>query len=203
VPGLSADEYLRQSIIDPDAYMVLGCPAGQMLEGLGEVLSDQELDGLVAFMRPLTGRSGTPRPGDSLRPMRNVISGKRRIIALTLTVIAAACGGGGGSDASDEASQPGKELFAERILGPNAGCITCHSLDADTILVGPSVAGIGTRAAGRRPGVAAEDYLRESIVDPAAYVVEGFDDGRMPVDWAEALTGAEIDALVAYLLTLR
>ena len=120
-------------------------------------------------------------------------------MALALT----ACGGGDSSGPTDAVSRSGKELFGERILGSNAGCITCHSLDPDTTLIGPSIAGVATRAATRVPGVSAEDYLRKSIVNPEAFVVDGFDDGRMPADWAEVLTGVEIDALVAYLLTLR
>ena len=36
----------------------------------------------------------------------------------------------------------------------------------------PSLAGVGTRAADRVPGMTAEEYLRESILYPSAYVVE-------------------------------
>lgn len=125
---------------------------------------------------------------------------RRGIVVLALVL--AACGGGSASGSADEATRPGREIFAERILGANAGCITCHSLDADTTLVGPSIAGVATRAATRVPGQTAEEYLRQSIVDPAAFVVDGFDPDRMPGDWGEVLTAAEIDSLVAYLLTL-
>ena len=51
-------------------------------------------------------------------------------------------------------------------------------------------------------GQTAAEYLRESIISPSAYVVDGFDDGKMPGDWAEILTDAEIEAVVGYLLTL-
>ena len=124
--------------------------------------------------------------------------------AVVLAAVLAACGGSDDSAATslDAPARSGKEIFAERILGSNAGCITCHSLDPDTRLVGPSIAGVATRAASRQPGVSAEDYLRQSIVDPDAYVVDGFDDGRMPADWEDMLTPGEIEALVAYLLTL-
>ena len=53
VSGLSAAEYLRQSIVDPDAYVVPGYPSGQMLAGLGDVLSPADLDSLVAFLLTL------------------------------------------------------------------------------------------------------------------------------------------------------
>ena len=125
---------------------------------------------------------------------------RRILVALALAV--AACGGGSSDGSADEAPPPGREIFAERILGANAGCITCHSLDPDTTLVGPSIAGIATRAATRVPGQTAETYLRQSIIDPGAFVVDGFEPGRMPGDWGEVLTDGEVESLVAYLLTL-
>jgi cytochrome c551/c552 len=124
-------------------------------------------------------------------------------IALICLLVLAACGGGAGSEAGpDGAVRPGREIFEERILGPNPGCITCHSMDPDTTLVGPSIAGVATRAQSRVNGQGAEEYLRLSIIDPSAYLVEGFDDGKMPADWQEVLSEAEIKALVGYLLTL-
>ena len=66
-------------------------------------------------------------------------------------------------------------------------------------VVGPSLAGIGERAATRVPGQSAREYLRTSIVMPDSHVVEGFDPGRMPSNWADVLTETEIDALVDYL----
>ena len=97
----------------------------------------------------------------------------------------------------------GRSLFMENTLGTNTGCRLCHSLTPDTVLVGPSFAAVGTRAETRVPGMTAEEYLRESIVNPNAYVVEGFPEGQMFQNYAEVLTPEEIDALVAYLLTLR
>jgi mono/diheme cytochrome c family protein len=123
-------------------------------------------------------------------------------IALVCLLVLAACGGGSGADVPSTV-RPGQDIFEERILGPNPGCITCHSFDPDTTLVGPSIAGVAVRARTRVSGQTASEYLRESIVSPSAYVVDGFDDGKMPDDWAEILTDAEIEAVVGYLLTLN
>ena len=116
-----------------------------------------------------------------------------RILTIVALIAVASCGGNGGDGG------PGEALFASAVLGGQAGCVTCHSLEPDRVVVGPSLAGIGEQAATRVPGQSGRDYLRTSIVMPDSYVVEGFDPGRMPSNWADVLTETEIDALVDYL----
>lgn len=96
----------------------------------------------------------------------------------------------------------GKELYYETSLGTNAACRICHSLEPGVVLVGPSFAGIATRAATRVPGMTAEEYLYQSITDPDAYVVEGFPAGQMIPNLAEVLTEEQIADLIAFLMTL-
>jgi mono/diheme cytochrome c family protein len=119
------------------------------------------------------------------------------LFSLALT----ACGGGG--EGGDDAVTRGKDLFAQSVIGTEAGCSTCHSLDADVVIVGPSLAGIGTRAATRVAGTSAEDYIKESIVNPDAYLVEGFPAGTMPQVWGEVLTESQLSDMVAYLESLK
>ena len=130
---------------------------------------------------------------------------KKAYIFVALVVLfslaLAACGGGGGG--GDDAAQRGKDLFAQSVIGTEAGCSTCHSLDAGVPIVGPSLAGIGTTAASRISGTSAEDYLHDSIVDPDAYLVEGFPAGTMPQVWEDVLTAEQLSDLVAYLVTLK
>ncbi len=97
----------------------------------------------------------------------------------------------------------GRSLYFENTLGTNTGCRLCHSLEPGNVLVGPSFAGVASRAATRVPGLSAEEYLRQSIIDPNAYVVEGFPAGQMFSNYAEVLTPEDIDNLVAFLLTLE
>ena len=123
----------------------------------------------------------------------------RRMAVLGLMLVTACAGGG----ASESGELDGEELFGASVLADQAGCITCHSLAPDRVLVGPSMAGIGTRAASRVDGQSARDYLRESIVDPDAYIVQGFQAGAMLPDVAELLSEQQLDNLVAFLMTLK
>ncbi|MBK8431610.1 MAG: hypothetical protein IPL28_10120 [Chloroflexi bacterium] len=63
--------------------------------------------------------------------------------------------------------------------------------------------GVGNRAAERVPGQDARTYLMTSILNPSAYLVEGFQDGLMPANLAKKLTGEELDGVIEYLLTLE
>ncbi len=140
-------------------------------------------------------------------------------LLLALGLVLSACGGGDKKEEAAPAEAPaaqeeaapaaagdpakGEELFKQTTLNGAPGCITCHSLDPDVTLVGPSLAGVATRAAEREPGKSAEEYLRESILDPNAYVVEGFPEGVMPQNFGDVLSEEEINDLVAFLLTLK
>lgn len=131
------------------------------------------------------------------------------LLVAMLAVTVTACGGDSTSEdtapqAGDDvaAAVDGEELFNRTVLANNGGCITCHSLTPDKVLVGPSLADIGVTAADRVAGTSASDYLFESITHPDAFVVEGFVAGRMPGNWTEGLSTEEIAALVDYMLTL-
>ena len=82
-------------------------------------------------------------------------------------------------------------------------CSACHSASPDVIVVGPSLAGIASRAGARIEGMDAEAYIRDSIMNPAAYTVEGFRAGIMPATVFESLTTEEFEAVVDYLMTLK
>ncbi|MCP4424480.1 MAG: cytochrome c, partial [Chloroflexi bacterium] len=89
----------------------------------------------------------------------------------------------------------GKSVFVQQ-------CGACHSVGEDTVIVGPSLAGIAAEAGTRVPGQDARTYLYASIFDPGQFLVEGFDD-LMPNNFGKELTGEELDAVVIYLLTLE
>jgi mono/diheme cytochrome c family protein len=84
----------------------------------------------------------------------------------------------------------------------DAVCSRCHGRSGDTVVVGPSLAGVATRAGSRIEGMDAETYIRDSIQNPGAYTVEGFPEGVMPEMLKDELTPEQFDAVVAFLLTL-
>lgn len=84
----------------------------------------------------------------------------------------------------------GEELFAS----------TCSGCHGDQNGAGPARIGIGERAATRVDGLSAAEYIHQSIVDPSAYVVEGFSD-IMPKNYDEQFDDEQLNNLVAYLLT--
>ncbi len=97
----------------------------------------------------------------------------------------------------------GQALFEGQGLGSNLGCQICHSVVVGDDGIGPSLGGIAEVAGSRVPGLTDEEYLRQSILDPDAFVVDGYRPGQMLAVYGERLKPEEIEALVSYLLTLR
>jgi cytochrome c553 len=112
----------------------------------------------------------------------------------------------------DPAVERGRILFAQG-TGDAAvpTCASCHYVDKDDPFTGPSQKGIGRRAAQRVPGQSAAEYLRTSILKPNAYIVPNqanfiysvLGNSLMYQTYADHLTEAQVNDLVAYLLSLR
>jgi mono/diheme cytochrome c family protein len=92
------------------------------------------------------------------------------------------------------------ELGPEGVYEPL--CANCHTL-TELDHLGPGFEGIADRAATRVPGLSAEEYIRQSIVDPEAYIVEGsWPEGEvMPTSYADEYSEQDINDLVAFLMT--
>lgn len=84
----------------------------------------------------------------------------------------------------------------------NARCATCHALVPDTIIIGPSLYGVATRAETRVEGQSADEYILLSILRPGDYIVEGFNN-VMITNFAKELTNEDMNALVAFMMTLK
>jgi nitric oxide reductase subunit C len=54
----TVEEFIYESVVDPDAFIPMECPGGLCQEGLmpttlGELLSEQELEAVVSFLASL------------------------------------------------------------------------------------------------------------------------------------------------------
>jgi nitric oxide reductase subunit C len=162
-------------------------------------LSDREIEQVIAFLdwvSRINTQGWPPRP--------ILVSGA----AIPGT---AALGEPAPTAASTEPVALGQALFQQT----PPGCFACHSTAAGVNLVGPTLAGIAATAAQRIEDPAykgkaldAAGYIRESIVDPNAFVLTGptyASGGRslMPTGLDASLSTEQIDQLVAYLMTLK
>jgi cytochrome c2 len=100
----------------------------------------------------------------------------------------------GEADAGGDAAAAGEAIY-------EAQCASCHSIDGSDG-IGPTWQGIMGREETLADGSTVtvdEEYIRESIQDPNAKVVEGFSEGIMP---EFDLSDEEIDQLIAFMETL-
>lgn len=118
----------------------------------------------------------------------------------TTAAAATAPAGSGGSGGGGEAPA-GNARNGDQIFHGVGTCTTCHDIDNGIQMTGPTLKGIGKRAETRVQGLPAAAYLRQSIVQPNVYVVQGFVQGIMPQNFAQMLSAQQINDLIAYLLT--
>lgn len=106
---------------------------------------------------------------------------------------------------SEQSGVPNDPVVRGQLWADRFGCFTCHSIDGIPN-VGPTWQGLygserllddGTTV------VADEDYIRESIIDPNAKIVQGFQRGVMPQNFGQELTPDQITDIIEYIKTLR
>ena len=82
-------------------------------------------------------------------------------------------------------------------------CRTCHTIGQSGALRFPDLAGVAGRAAERVPGLSALDYFAQSLYEPDAFVVPGFNPGMPTINRPPiGLTDQEILCVIAYLQSL-
>ena len=174
--------YLREFLLNPGAFH----PNQRQMPMFG--LTKSETDNLLAFLQWVD-----EQPAVKQWPPRPItVSGGGSLDVQPITAA-----GSNSSDAnSDDPVVRGKYLFSK----PPAICSTCHSLQGDVVIVGPSLAGIASHAGSRVAGLSAEDYIRRSIVHPSEFIVPGFQD-VMQKNFGDVLSSGQINDLIAYLMT--
>ncbi len=92
------------------------------------------------------------------------------------------------------------------------GCTGCHSVDGSSTGIAPTWKGLylsqvkmsgGTNVAPGTVVTANEAYLIESIVNPSAKIVDGFQDNVMPKTFGTVLSQSQISDIVAYIESLK
>lgn len=147
-------------------------------------------------------------------------------VLVFVLVFVTACGGGGQQQTQQPASQPSpptteqpaqppapaqseeEQLIARgQYLATSIGCTACHSADGTT-LVGPTWKGLYehevtvTLSDGTETTVVADDtYLRESILEPNAKIVKGFQANLMPI-YQGQLNEDDLKAIIEYIKSL-
>lgn len=178
------DTYLREFLVNPNAFH----PGERIMPRFGLTIS--ETSDLLAFLN----WADTHEAGEGWPPRLIAVSGMGAI------------GAAPRQDLAESQAQPtespavarGRTLYSRA----PAICSTCHSLEADVVIVGPSLHGIADRAWRRVLGQNAEEYIRRSILFPSEYIVPGYAD-VMQKNFGEVLTSDEINDLIAFLMTLE
>ncbi len=87
----------------------------------------------------------------------------------------------------------------EQIFHTKGTCEICHKIGEKGTRA-PDLAGVGARAGKRKPGLGAKQYIIESLLEPGAYLVEGYPNIMPHVDKPPiGLNRSELWALTAFL----
>jgi cytochrome c oxidase subunit 2 len=171
-----ADEnYLKESILYPQAKTVAGYPAMGMPSYQGQ-LSDDDIHGIIEFMKLLDG-SQKIEVAPAVAPKKSAAS-----------------------TAGMTPAQRGEALVKDS----GNLCATCHSIDGSA-MVGPSFKGLYGRKEKLSDGseVTVDDaYIKESIYKPAAKIVQGYGP-VMPAMYEGKLTDENVADIIEYLKTLK
>ncbi|PYR70199.1 MAG: hypothetical protein DMF88_03505 [Acidobacteria bacterium] len=100
---------------------------------------------------------------------------------------------------TDEMVKIGQEIMNGKGL-----CFTCHTLGkTEGPFRFPDLSGVDARAKMRKPGYSDVDYFAETIYEPSAFIVPGFNPGMPVINKPPiGLTDQEILCVIAYLQTL-
>jgi len=175
-PGMSAKQYILESLLQPGAYVVEGYPNIMPQVDKPPIgLNRSEVWALTAFLESLGGTVDVTL--NDIPP----------------TVGAAAAGGG----AAAEVKLPGDPKAGEAIFAGKAGCIACHKAGkVGASPVGPDLSHIAK--------IQTPEYIMKKILDPVGSgTVAGYPKGVMPPIFGQTLTAKEYVDLVAFLLTLK
>ncbi len=99
------------------------------------------------------------------------------------------------------------DLAAASVAIAEGGCVACHTIPdipGSIGQVGPNLADLGLNGAARRDGYTAEEYIRESILDPNAFIAPDCPNGPCPAGAMPLirLDRAKVEVIVSFLSSL-
>ncbi|HLQ86774.1 MAG TPA: c-type cytochrome [Salinisphaeraceae bacterium] len=195
----SLEDYLAQY---PGAAERVQRRGGRATQMPNLPLTQEETGKLIAFFKYTAAMNteGWPpevRSGDLDQRLQHM-----GVAAAAAMPVAAAAGSAAENAAKDADADP---VARGEQLAQDQGCTACHASDA-TRRVGPGWGGLYNSEIKLADGSTVtvdEAYLTESIRDPNASVPEGYTPGIMPAYTEAMLTDDEVEAIVAYLASLK
>jgi mono/diheme cytochrome c family protein len=174
-PGMTAKQYLLESLLEPGAYVLEGYPP--IMPAVDKpplALNRSEVWAMTAFLQSL---------GDT--------------VDVALNDIPATVGVGVAGGAPAEIKLPGDPKAGKTVFMGKGACLACHKAgDIPGAPVGPDLSQIAK--------IQTPDYIMKKILDPKTMgVVAGYPPGVMPQTFGQTLTAKEYTDLVAFLLTLK
>lgn len=178
IPGTVCKEYLHQSLVQPNAYVVEGFQP--IMPDMSRTLSEAQIWALIAYMESQGGEVSVT--ADDLRGAMQAEGETRVEVPGT--------GAGTGPVAAGTTMDP------VALLRENQ-CLVCHQLGDEGGPIGPPLTGIGARGDA--------DFIRRGILDPNAEISPGYESfaGTMPTTFGQQFTAAQLEAVVQYLSAQR
>jgi nitric oxide reductase subunit C len=172
---LRGETYIREFIVDPAAFH----PNQRVMPRF--TITQTEISDLIVMLSWIANESSL---GQNWPPNPIQVSGSG--IGLNIAQL---------SPSESSAALEGRLIYSRL-------CASCHSIEPNVVLVGPSFWGLADRASTRFLDTEPEVYIRTSILYPSEYVVDGFQD-VMQKNLAEVLSSNDIDAVIAFIMSLR
>src|SRR5439155_22756114 len=108
-----------------------------------------------------------------------------------------------GAPTPDVPQAGGEGVVLARSLFSAKGCTACHTIQEIPSArgnIGPDLSELGTRAGARKPGTSAHAYIEESILNPGAFLVPGYQN-LMP-SFQGQFTPDQLETIIDYLSKL-
>ncbi len=173
----TGEEYIRESMTDTSAFVVAGfgkpgtndtvSPMPDVSKG-AIALNEVELNSVIAYLQSNAGVEVT---------------------------VALPTGAAPASDTPEPAKIEPAKTFSEAFT--KFECVTCHMAPGvEGGDMGPNLNALKAEAGKRKKGLSPEQYVTESLINPNAFVVKGFEPDMMPPDYASRMTVAELNLIV-------